>query len=65
MIMRILYETNSALTIETKYDGVKNFESDVGETELGKIHSVRLDAITDVRKQKRDIENYLKRVATI
>lgn len=47
--------------METKYDTIGKFEIAVGAMELVKIH-VGKARMTKVKNQKRNIENYLKRV---
>lgn len=47
----------------TKDDKIKKkLESDVNATEWTKIHSIQKTTIIDVKKQKHNMENYLKHV---
>lgn len=47
----------------TKDDKIKKkLESDVNATEWTKIHSIQKTTIIDVKKQKYNMENYLKHV---
>lgn len=50
------------LTIEEKYKIIQDLESGESTTKLAVIHSIGKSAITDVKKQKRSIENYIQNV---
>lgn len=50
--IRTQYESNSVVTIETKYDTIKKLESSISATELVKRHDVEKATIADTKKQK-------------
>lgn len=57
LVIGIQYEIYSVLVIGVKYDIIWKLENGISAADLGRIHGIGIATITDIKKQKYDIEN--------